>query len=140
MAGWVGTFLIEAGNRVHSHLGLSAPQIPSFFFLLLAAVQMRSVKVKFGLDFGLNPEVSKPLFQRKFQSVTDERLCAHRLATRLVRQSYASRCSVLGVCASLKWWREHVCATLPVYDALVSHWLAPGAFRNLASQCQSDRS
>ncbi|CAE7557391.1 unnamed protein product [Symbiodinium sp. CCMP2456] len=116
------------------------------------AVQVGSNNCAFGRELGMRQDEAKPLFFRKFQAVSDERLVALRSALRrwykwhsqhaprdqpfwqpsaLTLSSYFQAVSRGGptaasaAFAALKFWRDKVGLPFCLDDALVSHWAAP---------------
>ena len=108
-----------------------------------------SANVRFGSELALYPERSRSSFDRSLQPVPTEALHPHRRAFKRWTSFHCMRCScdspywqptalqlsafpehvsrggptaAKGVFSSMKWWREHVGAPLPVSDGLVLHW------------------
>ena len=116
------------------------------------AILCGSANLQFGNDLLLQQDEAKPLFDRKFQALTDDSLVGHRAAMRrwvdwhgrhapvdqpfwrpsaVTLSSYFQEISkngptaASGAFAALGWWRRHVGVPFPLQDALVSHWASP---------------
>ncbi|CAE7838081.1 unnamed protein product [Symbiodinium necroappetens] len=116
------------------------------------AILCGSANLVFGADLVLQQDEARPLFDRKFQSLSDDRLVSHRAAMRRwvdwhskhapIDQPFWRPTAVTlssffqdisrngptaasGAFGALMWWRRHVGVPFPLQDALVSHWSAP---------------
>ena len=113
------------------------------------AILCGSANTLYGTDLVLQQSEARPLFDRKFQSCSDERLLSHRAAMRLwvewhgrhapIDQPFWKPSAVTlssyfqaissngptaapGAVAALTWWRRHVGVPFPLQDA---HWASP---------------